>query len=76
MKEYSNAFQLALNSDKTEMVLSFIQETPEVSLKDGKFSITGITREEVSGLIISPSMAKNVAENILAILNTGDQKSK
>lgn len=67
MNTYVNRFAFTANNFKEEIVLSFSQESP-IFTSDG--AITDVTVDSVANLVMNNRMARDLAEKLLAMLDS------
>lgn len=67
MNTYVNRFAFTMNNFKEEVAISFSQESP---VFDEGGVISGVQLEPVSNLIMNDRMARDLAEKLLAMLDS------
>ena len=67
MNTYVNRFAFTMNNFKEEVVLTFSQESP---VFDESGSISEATVEPVANLVMNDRMARDLAEKLLAMLDS------
>lgn len=67
MNTYVNRFVFTANNFKEEVVLSFSQESP-IFASDGE--VTNVTVDPVANLVMNNRMARDLAEKLLAMLDS------
>ena len=73
MYSYVNKINVGANQDKSEVVLSFIQESPQFGISQtdasGKVSLqTSIESNKVADIVVTGEFAKEIARLILSIV--------
>ena len=73
MYNYVNKINVGANQDKTEVLLSFIQETPQFNVAqadaDGNVTLqTNIQSNNVADIVVTGEFAKEIARLILSIV--------
>lgn len=68
---FTNGFSCAMDQQKEELVINFVQQVPEVG-EDGKAK--NIKVEEVSKLVMGKVMAQNLLEALTEILTDNSEK--
>lgn len=73
MYNYVNKINVGANQDKTEVLLSFIQETPQFNVPqvdaDGNVTLqTNIQSNNVADIVVTGEFAKEIARLILSIV--------
>ena len=78
MHTFTNKFNIALNQDKTEVMVTFYQNYPvmadQLNLQNVPQEIPANV-EAVSQLVMTAPFAKVFAENLLALMATDTQES-
>lgn len=81
MKDYVNKFAVAVSGERTEVMISFVQESPDLTMVnlpqpgEGMGTIPSRTQQEtVAELIMSEKSARRLAEIILSTLERGSGK--
>ena len=72
MHIFANKFSIALNQDKTEVMLSFFQNYPSLNEQltaDGSQIDMSTTVEPVSQLVMTGPCAKSLAEALGSLMN-------
>ena len=74
MYSYVNKISVAANQEKSEVVLRFIQESPQFGIPktdiDGKVSLeTSIESNKVADIVVTREFAKEMAQLILSIVD-------
>ncbi|WP_337400968.1 hypothetical protein [Anaerotignum faecicola] len=69
MQQYTNRFQYAIDANKTEFCLNFLQEYPEISLDDSN-TVNGAT-ESIVKLVMSYSSALELLKMLENALKEG-----
>lgn len=74
MYTYSNKINIATNQDKTELVLSFVQESPQFSTitNDGEekpILQSTLNSEPVANIVVTGSFAREIARLILSVMD-------
>lgn len=72
MLQYTNGFSCAMDQEKEELIISFVQQIPEIG-EDGE--TTNIRAEEVVNLVMGKVMAQNLLNGLTEMLTDGT-KSK
>lgn len=72
MYNYVNKINIATNQDKTEVVISFIQETPQFNAPqvdaEGNVKMqTSLQTSNVADIVVTGTFAKEIARLILSI---------
>lgn len=71
MYNYVNKINVGANQDKTEVVLSFLQESPHFETnvsEDGKTTVqTSLQAHPVADIVVTGAFAKEIARLILSI---------
>ncbi len=80
MKDYVNKFAIAVSGERSEVMLTFVQESPDLSLLnlpqgEGSGPISRTQQETVAELIMSEKSARKLAEMILGTLERGAKRS-
>lgn len=72
MYTYVNKLNAAVNQDKTEVVLNFLQEIP--NFENPSSGITKVEAKEIAAvnLVMGENLARNLANTILAMLECED----
>ena len=65
MLQFTNGFSCAMDQEKEELMISFIQQIPELG-GDGKTK--GIRNEEVAQLVMGKVLARNLLDALTEIL--------
>ncbi len=66
---YANGFQVSAKSDQSEVLIRFLQTTPQFGTdENGETRPVGTQEEIVSSIIISGSMAHALIDNISNLL--------
>ena len=73
MYSYVNKINIGTNQDKTEVLLSLIQETPQFNVPqvdaDGNVTLqTNIQNTNVADIVVTGEFAKEIARLILSIV--------
>lgn len=69
MLQFTNGFSCAMDQQKEELMINFIQQIPEIG-DDGKTENVRI--EEVINLVMGKVMAQNLLEALSGILSEDD----
>lgn len=73
MLQYTNGFSCAMDQEKEELIISFVQQVPEIG-EDGETS--NIRVEEVANLVMGKMMAQNLLDGLAEMLTDGSKKEK
>ena len=73
MQTFTNHFQILMNQDKTEVILNFTQNIPEIK-EDGAISDQGMVVQPVANLAMTGQMARNLANTLLGMLTPETQE--
>lgn len=73
MLQYTNGFSCAMDTEKEELIISFVQQIPEIG-EDGETS--NIRVEEVANLVMGKVMAQNLLDGLAEMLTDGSKKEK
>lgn len=65
MLQFTNGFSCAMDQEKEELMINFIQQIPELG-EDGKTK--GIRAEEVAQLVMGKVLARNLLDALTEIL--------
>lgn len=65
MKTYTNSISFAANESKSEVMLSFYQNAPDIDMKG---EITGETRTLVSELVMTRECAEGLIRGLAGVL--------
>lgn len=64
MLQFTNGFSCAMDQEKEEVIITFVQQVPEIG-EDGK---TTVTVEEVTRLVMGKVTAQNLSDGLAEIL--------
>ena len=73
MLQFTNGFSCAMNQEKEELVISFVQQIPEIG-EDGKTN--NIKVEEVANLVMGKVTAQNLLNGLIEMLSDYDEIGK
>lgn len=65
MLQFTNGFSCAMDQEKEELIITFVQHVPEIG-EDGK--TTTVTVEEVTRLVMGKVTAQNLLDGLAEIL--------
>lgn len=65
MIQYTNGFTCAMDNEKGEVIINFIQQSPQIE-EDG--TIKEIKVEQVASLVMGKVTAKNMLDNLSKML--------
>lgn len=71
MLQFTNGFSCAMDQEKGELIISFLQQVPEIG-DDGKTK--SVKTEEVSNLVMGKVMAQNLLDGLAEILSDDGKK--
>lgn len=75
MHVFTNKFTVAVNHDKSEVILNFYQRTPDVPTDTGPVDLREIptTLTPVSNLVMSGQCAQNLVATLASLLSQPDK---
>lgn len=65
MLQFTNGFSCAMDQEKEELIITFVQQVPEIG-EDGK--TTTVKVEEVTKLVMGKVTAQNLSDGLVEIL--------
>lgn len=71
MLQFTNGFSCAMDQEKGELIICFLQQVPEIG-DDGKTK--SVKTEEVSNLVMGKVMAQNLLDGLAEILSDDGKK--
>lgn len=69
MLQFTNGFTCAVNQEKGEVMITFLQQSPQIG-DDGK--MTSVKTEEIVSLVMGRVVTKNLLDSLTEILETND----
>ncbi len=71
MLQFTNGFSCAMDQDKEELIITFVQQIPEI----GEDQKTTVTVEEVTRLVMGKVTAQNLLDSLAEILAADSSES-